>query len=159
VQDKGESLYRRSLYTFVKRTAPAPAMTNFDGPSREASCLRRERSNTPMQALQLMNDVQHMEAARNTAQRILLQGPAEDAARLRQLWRSVLCREPSEKEAGILASTLKDHLSRYVKDEAAAVKLITFGESKAEAKLPPATLAAWTLVANLVLNLDEALVK
>jgi hypothetical protein len=159
VQDKGESLYRRSLYTFVKRTAPAPAMTNFDGPSREASCLRRERSNTPMQALQLMNDVQHMEAARNTAQRILLQGPAEDAARLRQLWRSVLCREPSEKEAGILASTLKDHLSRYVKDEAAAQKLITFGESKAEAKLPPATLAAWTLVANLVLNLDEALVK
>lgn len=157
IQDKGESLYRRSLYTFIKRTAPAPAMTNFDGPSREAACLRRERSNTPMQALQLMNDIQHMEAARNFAQRILAQGGSSTDARISFAWRSATARRPTAEEASIVERTLQEHHARYRADTGSAKKLITFGESASRTDLDPAELAAWTLIANLLLNLDEAL--
>jgi hypothetical protein len=157
IQDKGESLYRRSLYTFIKRTAPAPAMSNFDGPSREAACLRRERSNTPMQALQLMNDIQHMEAARNFAQRILQQGGSSTDSRLTFAWRTATARHPTAEEAAVVERALHQHLTRYRADEEAAKKLTTFGESPVPPSLDPAELAAWTLVANLVLNLDEVL--
>lgn len=159
IQDKGESLYRRSLYTFIKRTAPSPAMTNFDGPSREAACLRRERSNTPMQALQLMNDVQHMEAARNFAQRIVLEGGGSTDARLTFAWRSVTSRHPTAEEAALVERALQRHLVRYKADVESAKKLITFGESPVKPGLNESELAAWTLVANLLLNLDEALNK
>jgi hypothetical protein len=158
-QGKGEDLYRRSIYTFLKRTAPAPFMTSFDAPSREQSCTVRNRSNTPMQALQLMNDVQHVEAARNLAQRILNGGGADDAARIRWAWRKVTARQPDAAETEIIAKVLAGHRARFAKDEAAAKKLIAFGESKADPKLKPVELAAWTLVANLLLNLDEVINK
>ena len=158
-QGKGEDLYRRSIYTFLKRTAPAPFMTSFDAPSREQSCTVRSRSNTPMQALQLMNDVQHVEAARNLAQRILNGGGADDAARIRWAWRKVTARQPDAAETEIIAKVLAGHRARFAKDEAAAKKLIAFGESKADPKLKPVELAAWTLVANLLLNLDEVINK
>jgi hypothetical protein len=158
-QGKGDDLYRRSIYTFLKRTAPAPFMTSFDAPSREQSCTVRSRSNTPMQALQLMNDVQHVEAARNLAQRILNGGGADDAARIRWAWRKVTARQPDAAETEIIAKVLAGHRARFAKDEAAAKKLIAFGESKADPKLKPVELAAWTLVANLLLNLDEVINK
>jgi hypothetical protein len=158
-QGKGDDLYRRSIYTFLKRTAPAPFMTSFDAPSREQSCTVRSRSNTPMQALQLMNDVQHVEAARNLAQRILNNGGADDNARIRWAWRAVTARQPDAAEAKIIANVLAGHRERFAKDTEAATKLIAFGESKADPNLQPVELAAWTLVANLLLNLDEVINK
>jgi hypothetical protein len=158
-QGKGDDLYRRSIYTFLKRTAPAPFMTSFDAPSREQSCTVRSRSNTPMQALQLMNDVQHVEAARNLAQRILNNGGADDNARIRWAWRAVTARQPDAAEAKIIANVLAGHRDRFAKDAEAATKLIAFGESKADPNLQPVELAAWTLVANLLLNLDEVINK
>jgi hypothetical protein len=158
-QGKGDDLYRRSIYTFLKRTAPAPFMTSFDAPSREQSCTVRGRSNTPMQALQLMNDVQHVEAARNLAQRILNAANTDDNARIRWAWRAVTSRQPDATEAQIIANVLASHRSRFEKDTEAAKKLTAFGESKADLKLKPVELAAWTLVANLLLNLDEVVNK
>ena len=158
-QGKGDDLYRRSMYTFLKRTAPPPFMSSFDGPNREQSCAARGRSNTPMQALQLMNDVQHVEAARNLAQRILKEGGGNDAARVRWAWRVVTSRQPDSAEQKIISNVLAGHRARFGKDTEAAKKLIAFGESKADPKLAPADLAAWTLVANLLLNLDEVVNK
>lgn len=157
VRDTGPALYRRSLYTFYKRTAPAPSMTTFDAPSREQVCLRRERSNTPLQALALMNDIQHIEAARNFAQRILLEGGDTFDKRLSFAFRQVVARFPRANESAIISDTLQKHLVRYQAAPDAAKQLITFGDSKPDAKLKADELAAWTMIANLLLNLDEAL--
>ena len=157
VRDTGAALYRRSLYTFYKRTAPAPSMTTFDAPSREQVCLRRERSNTPLQALALMNDIQHMEAARNFAQRILLEGGDTFDKRLNFAFRHVVARFPRADEAAIIQDTLQKHLARYQAAPEAAKQLITFGDSKPDPQLKPEELAAWTMIGNLLLNLDEAL--
>jgi len=158
-QGTGDDLYRRSIYTFLKRTAPAPFMGSFDAPNREQSCAARGRSNTPMQALQLMNDVQHMEAARNLAQRILKEADTDDATRIHWAWRMVTARKPDTAEVQIIQHTLAAHQARFAKDVEAAKKLIAFGESQADPKLKPEELAAWTMAANLLLNLDEVLNK
>ncbi|MEK0450437.1 MAG: hypothetical protein RL088_2705 [Verrucomicrobiota bacterium] len=154
-QDTGPGLYRRTIYTFFKRTAPPPYMANFDAPNREQSCTMRERSNTPMQALQLMNDTQHVEAARVLAQRMIKEGGADVSARIDFAFRTVLARKPEPAEMAILQKQLAAHLIRYQQDAESAKKLIAVGESKADAKLDPAQLAAHTLVASTVLNLDE----
>jgi mono/diheme cytochrome c family protein len=159
VQDKGGALYRRSIYCFLKRTAPPPFMTTFDGPSREQFCTRRESSDTPLQALQLMNDVQHFEAARALAERILTQGGEGTPARIAWAFRTVLARRPSDNEVVIVWSALEKHLAKYQKDPEAAKLAIHNGESQPNPKLPEPELAAWTLVANLLLNLDETLNK
>lgn len=159
VQDKGEALYRRSLYTFLKRTAPPPFMSTFDAPNREQSCAARGRSNTPLQALQLMNDIQHIEAARHFAQRILKEGGATPEERVRWAWRVVTARFPESDEAEVVLNALTMFRNRYDSDEAAAAELISYGESKADPRFNPSELAAYTLAANLLLNLDEVLVK
>ena len=156
-QDTGDALYRRSVYTFLKRTAPPPFMSNFDAPSREQTCTYREKSNTPLQALQLMNDVQHFEAARALAQRMLTEGGATPAERVAFAFKVVLSRGPDPTESEILAQQLAAHTARYTRDEEAAKKVIAHGESKPNGKLAPADLAAYTLVANTILNLDETL--
>jgi hypothetical protein len=154
-QDHGEALYRRSLYVFFKRTAPHPFLSNFDAPNREQCSAYRERSNTPLQALQLMNDVQQFEAARALAQRMLTEGGGDAAARIAYAFRVVLSRVPDADEATVLQQQLAQHLDRYTQDEAAAKKVIGHGESKPKPELKPAELAAYTMVASTVLNLDE----
>ncbi|MEQ1862274.1 MAG: PSD1 and planctomycete cytochrome C domain-containing protein [Chthoniobacteraceae bacterium] len=156
-QDKGAALYRRSIYSFLKRTAPPPFMANFDAPNREQSCSARPRSNTPLQALQLMNDVQHFEAARVFAERIILDGGPTPAERIDYAYRSVLARKPAPEEIAIVQQALDKHLAHLTQDTEAAKKVIANGESKPRAGLPEPEVAAWTLVANLILNLDETI--
>ena len=143
----------------MKRTAPAPFMANFDGPSREQACSRRERSNTPMQALQLMNDVQHVEAARAFAERMMTAGGATPEERIVFAYRTVLSRKPAPEEIAIVRSAFDHHLATYRQTADAAAKFIRQGESKPNSALPEPELAAWTLVANLVLNLDETITR
>lgn len=154
----GADLYRRTVYTFFKRTAPHPMFGNFDAPAREQFCLKRERSNTPLQALQLMNDVQHFEAARGLGQRAM-KISNEPGERLDFVFRSVLSRLPKADEKKIIADFFEKQLARYQGAPDEAMKAITFGESKPAKDLVPAELAAWSLVANLILNMDEAIVR
>ncbi len=158
-QDSGAALYRRSLYTFWKRTAPPPSMTVFDAPSREQCRARRERTNTPLQALVTMNDPQYFESARQLGYRILHEGGAADSARLAYGFKLVTSRAPIEKEQAILKKTFDDLKSRYVADPEAAKKAITVGESKVPAEVPAVELAAYTMLASLLLNLDESVTK
>lgn len=158
-RDSGDSLYRRSLYTFLKRTAPPPFMSNFDAPNREQFCARRERSNTPLQALQLMNDVQHVEAARALAARAMAASAVDDTGRIGWLFETVLARVPEPGEKKLVAESLAAHRERYEADAAAAGKLIRIGDSEPPAHVEPAELAAWTLLTNTLLNLDEALTR
>ncbi|MEM7311581.1 MAG: PSD1 and planctomycete cytochrome C domain-containing protein [Planctomycetota bacterium] len=158
-QDKGDALYRRSIYTFLKRTAPAPFMSTFDAPNREQSCTRRERSNTPMQALQLMNDIQHVEAARNLAEQMIKNGGDTAADRIRWVWLKLVSREPTELEQQITTQSLKLHQQRYAADKEAAEKLVTYGDSQRDSAIDVAELAAYTMTANLLMNLDEFVTK
>jgi hypothetical protein len=159
MQDHGESLYRRSLYCFLKRTAPPPFMSNFDGPNREQYCALRERTNTPLQALQLMNDVQHFEAARALAERLIAEAGPELDQRLTYLYRTVVSRRPTAAEQSLLVDAYKTQFELFAADGDAAQQTIQFGEKPLASKAPPAELAAWTLIANLVLNLDETLTR
>ncbi len=158
-QDKGPALYRRSIYSFIKRTAPPPFMTNFDAPNREQTCSVRERSNTPLQALQLMNDVQHFEAARAFAERVMTEGGATPEERIAFAYRAALSRTPNAEEISVVGESLKHFLSEYAQSPETAKKVIANGESKPKNSLAPEQLAAWTMVANLILNLDETVTR
>lgn len=158
-QDHGDALYRRSVYAFLKRTAPPPFLSNFDAPNREQFCTKRERSNTPLQALQLMNDVQHVEAARAFAERLLAQGGSTPADRITFACRTILSRAPDADELTILTRTLQHYLTRYQQDVDSAKRLVSTGESPRTATAEDAELAAYTLFANLILNLDETIMR
>ncbi len=159
LQDHGRSLYRRSIYTFLKRTAPPPFMSNFDGPNREQFCTLRERSNTPLQALQLLNDTQHFEAARAFGERILTEGGSTPEERITFAYRATLSRSPSADELAIVRQALKQCQARYQSDPAAAKQVVAVGESKPRGHFEPTELAAYTLIANLILNLDESVTR
>lgn len=156
-QDKGEALYRRSLYTFFKRTVPPPFMVNFDAPNREQICTIRERSNTPLQALQLMNDVQHIEAARNWAATVMQLPDFDFTARVQRMFNQLLARPATVAEVEILRRQWQSHLDRYQQRPEDAGQLVSQGESPIHDQLPKAEWAAWTMVANTLFNLDETL--
>ncbi|MSU64612.1 MAG: DUF1553 domain-containing protein [Opitutus sp.] len=158
VQDHGAALYRRSLYTFMKRTAPPPSMSTFDAPSRETICVVRTRTDTPLQALALMNDVQQFEAARGFAERVLTADGNEEQ-RLTRAFRSVTGRMPTDGERTLLNEALARQRAQFAADPAAAKKVLSNGESKAADTLPVGEFAAWTMVASLLLNLDETLTR
>jgi hypothetical protein len=157
--DTGDGLYRRSLYTFWKRAAPPASMDIFNAPSRETCTVRRERTNTPLQALVTLNDPQFIEAARYMSQSILKNGGSTPEERIDSLALRVLARRLRPEEMAIVKSSLDDLLAFYNSHEKEAAELLNVGEFKAEPGMESATLAAWTMLANEVLNLDEALNK
>ncbi len=160
VADEGsEKVHRRSLYTFLKRTAPPPQMSTFDGPSREASCVRRERTNTPLQALMLFNDPQYIEAARALATRAMREGGRTAASRAAYMFRLCTCRTPTADELQNLVDGYREDLAVYQENTEAAKKLIAVGSVPPDESLDVAELAAWTITGNLLLNLDEVVNK
>jgi hypothetical protein len=157
--DSGEKIYRRSLYTFWKRTSPPPQMSIADAPSREECRVRRERTNTPMQALMLMNEPQYFEAARRLGELAMKQGGETPEAKAKWMLHSVLGRQPEADELADMLGLYHDSLSAFRSEPEAAKQAIAIGESKADASLDPAELAAWAMVGNLVMNLDEVINK
>jgi hypothetical protein len=157
--DPGEAQFRRSLYTFWKRTSPPPALLTFDAPSRENCTVRRARTNTPLQALVLLNERQFVEAARLFAQRALTEAPATPEDRARFLFRWATSRVPTDRELAVILGVYYAELAEFQKDPEGAVKLLTYGETARNEKLDAVELAAWTMTANLVLNLDETVTK
>jgi hypothetical protein len=158
VQDHGDKLYRRSLYTFWKRTLPPPSLALFDAPNRETCTFERANTNTPLQALVLLNDVQFVEAARGFAERIL-QRSGDDEERIVWAFTSATARVPDEREAAVIARALTRERARYAADGAAALELLSLGESLRDESLLVAEHAAWTRVAALLLNLSETVTK
>ncbi|MSU58242.1 MAG: DUF1553 domain-containing protein [Pedosphaera sp.] len=156
---KGNDLYRRSLYTFWKRTVPHPTLATFDAPDREVCVARRLKTNTPLQALALMNDVIQLEAARKLAERMLTEGGAKPEARLDFAFELATARRPKAAERKVLASLLEHRLSHYRGDVAAAKSFLSVGSSEPDAKLDAAELAAYANVASLILNLDETITR
>jgi len=158
-QDEGENLYRRSLYTFWKRTSPPPAMAVFDAAAREACVVRASRTSSPLQALNLMNDVTYLEASRMLAQHMMEQGGTTPAERLIYAFRRATARVPTEQERNILLASLDYYEEAYRNDSEAAEKFVSQGESPRDSKLDVKELAAYTAVASLIMNLDETITK
>ncbi len=157
-QDSGDSLYRRSLYTFWKRTSPPPSMAAFNAPTREQCTVRRERTNTPLQALVLMNDPQYVEAARAFAERALRQ---HEQAEQRVSWMltTALVRPPAKADVDTLAEAAAEFQEIFERDTEGAGKLVKTGDSAPDPTLELTELAAWTLVANAIMNRDDFINK
>lgn len=158
-QSHGKDLYRRTMYTFWKRTAPPPSLVTFDAPDREKCTARRTNTNTPLQALVLMNDTTYVEAARALAQRVLREAATDPGSRIRHAFRLVTAREPNPREMQVLRDLAETQVARYRRDATAAKQLLRVGESAFDPKLDPRELAGWTTVASVILNLDEAITK
>ena len=154
-----EKLHRRSFYTFWKRTSPPPQMTTFDAPSRESCLVRRERTNTPLQALLMLNEPQFIEAARALAERTLRERGRGADDRLAYMFRLVASRSPDTKDLAELSAALSDLTAHYTKEPEAAKQLIAAGETRPDPRFDPAELAAWTMIGNVILNLDEVITK
>ncbi len=159
VQGHGEDLYRRSMYTFWKRTSPPPALITFDAPDREKCAARRTVTNTPLQALVLLNDPTYIEAARVLAEKMIREGGADPARRIRYAFRLATARDPDAKELQVLRELERTESLEYRRDKDAARKLLGVGENKADAKIDTGELAAWTTVASTILNLDETITQ
>ena len=155
-QDKGRMVYRRSLYVYWKRTSPHPMMTLFDAPSRESSCVKRSRTNTPLQSLSLLNEIQRVEMARMLAERLLKQGNTDDE-RLNLLFTLLACREPNEAERDACGRLLKSMRNRYESAEKDAIELLDTGEVPRDKSLNTTDHAAWTQMAATALASDLAL--
>jgi hypothetical protein len=156
---KGENLWRRSLYTYWKRTVMPPAMQVFDASSRESCKVRDTRTNTPLQALNLMNDVTYVEAARMLAQRMLFEGGAQAEDRLAYGFRLAVGRPPDARESSVLAEGLRAQLEHFRQEPEAAEGLLAVGQRRNDPALAKDELAAYAVVGSLILNLDEVITK
>ncbi|MFI5379526.1 MAG: PSD1 and planctomycete cytochrome C domain-containing protein [Tepidisphaerales bacterium] len=155
----GKDLYRRSMYTFWKRTSPPPQLGTFDAPDREVCTVRRARTNTPLQALILLNDPTYIEASRKLAERMLTEAPADTDAKVAFAFRLATARLPKPAECAVLKTVLEKQRRTYRKNPELAKKLLTNGESPADASLDPVELASWAVVASTILNLDEVVTR
>jgi hypothetical protein len=158
-QSHGDDLYRRTMYTFWKRTSPPPTLSTFDAPDREVCTVRRSRTNTPLQALVLMNDPTYVEASRHLAERIMGQKGASADDRISFAFRLATARTPSDEERSVLREFFEAELAHYRQHPDAAKELLSVGESPVNGALDPAELAAWTAVSSAILNLDETVTK
>jgi hypothetical protein len=158
VRGGGDDLWRRSLYTYWKRACPPPALLTFDAPTREFCTIRRSSTNTPLQALVLWNDEQFVEAARALASRTLAEAE-QDGARLERLFRRCTARAPEPDELARLAQSLAAFRERYRTSPEDAALLLEVGETPPPAELDPSELAAWTLIASAILNLDATVTR
>ena len=159
VPEHGDALYRRSTYTYVKRMASPPNMDTFDAPMRDAVCTRRQRTDTPLQALVTMNDVQWVEAARALAQRVIHEAGQDTHHRISRMSEILLSHDASPEMTATLENSLRQMQQHYSKEPKAAHLLVTVGEKKHDASIPEPELAAWTMVASEMLNLDETIDK
>jgi hypothetical protein len=158
-QQHGEALYRRSLYTYWKRMAAMPDMDAFDAPMRDVVCTRRQRTDTPLQALVTMNDVQWVEAARGLAERVIEEGGKQPDQRIKLMGDILLAHDPPPRMQQVLTASLTQMEKHYAADPKAAHALVNVGEKKADGAIPAPELAAWTMVASEMLNLDETVTK
>lgn len=158
-QDRGASLYRRGMYTFWKRTVPPPTMITFDSAGRETCIVRETRTNTPLQALTLMNDVTFVETSRALAECVMRDVDGSPDERLTRAFRLLVARSPSEKELAVLLQGWQVQRDRFAKSPEAAQNLLKQGESTFDVRLDPAELAAYTMLAGVILNLDETIMK
>ena len=159
VQDHGDNLYRRSLYTFWRRTIPPPSMANFDASARESHMVRPVLTNTPLQALDLMNDVTFVEAARVFAERVMKEGGTSPSERIAYAFRMATARTPKRAEAAVLEDAFVDNLELFKSKPEAALKFVSHGEYQRDTKLDVSELAAYTSVTSLILNLNEVVMK
>src|ERR1043166_7423741 len=159
VPDTGEGQYRRSLYTYWKRQSPPPNMLLFDAPTREYCVVRRLRTNTPLQALVLMNDPQFVEASRALAQRMMTEAGNDPKKRIAFAFRLATARAPGGEEVKVLLDVFNRELGDFRKEKSAAEKLMSVGTFKAKSGLDTSELAAWTTIASMILNLDETVTK
>lgn len=159
VQDKGDKLYRRGLYTFWKRTIVPPHMQIFDAAGREMCSMRQEKTNTPLQALAMLDDTTFVEAARFLAQRMILEGGDRSADRIRYGFKLLLAHEPNGRKEQVLLGALNDYQSHYIHHEDEATKLLAVGDSRSDSAIPEPELAAYTTLASVMLNMDEALTR
>ncbi len=157
-QSHGDDLYRRSMYTFWKRTMPPSTLSTFDAPDREKCVARRAVTNTPLQALALLNDTTYIEAARVLAQRVIREAGPNPAKRIDRAFVLALARQPQAEESKTIAALAKQKLADYRSQPEEAKKLVSVGESKV-APVDPAELAAWTMAMSVILNLDETITK
>jgi hypothetical protein len=158
-QSHGKDLYRRGMYTFWKRTVPPASLATFDAPDREKCTARRAQTNTPLQALVLMNDPTYVEAARVFAERVLREGGKDDKSRIDYAFRLATARKPAGKEESVLRALLERQLIVFRRDRAAAAKLLAVGEAPPDKTLDPSDVAAWTTVTSTILNLDETITR
>jgi hypothetical protein len=158
-ESQGNDLYRRSLYTFWKRTVPYPTLSIFDVPNREVCVVQRSKTDTPLQALELMNDPVQLEAARKLAERMLLEGGATADQRLAFAFKLATARVPEAVELQQLDTLLRERLADYHENPSAAKAFIAVGQSKPNATLDPVDLAAYANLASLILNLDETITR
>lgn len=158
-QGHGDDLHRRSLYTFWKRTVPPPSMVTFDAAERNVCLAKRQSTSTPLQALSLLNDVQMIEAARFISQRMLQEGGSTVEARITWAFRLVTSRRPSKDEIGVLTQLFNEQRELFAGDQQAASKLLAEGETSNSPALPQVDLAAGTVLAEALLNHDEAIMR
>ena len=155
-RDRGEGLYRRSVYTFWRRNGHPPVLTTFDAPSRDVCRLRRDSTSTPLQAFVLQHGPQFVEAARALADRSLKRHPTDRNAAVREMFRRVLSRTPSEAESKVLKNLWSDEEAAFGTAVDRATKFLAVGDFKPTSGAKPATLAAATAVARVIMNHDEA---